>query len=88
VLVLPPDPETFTPELAPALEPSIARPAPRWSRESTRWLVRIALMVVVLAEELVLAAPPGALHRPVDLSDAGSMLVSAIESSAITALER
>jgi hypothetical protein len=81
-LVLPPDPESFTPASADAIP---ARK--KWSRESTRWLVRIALMMVVLAEELVLAAPPGALHRPADISDAGSMLASAIHSSIVTALE-
>lgn len=80
LVVLPPDPAAFA-------APSAAKPR-RLSRDSVRWLVRSLLMMIVLVEELVLAAPAGTLHRPHDVSDAGAMLASAIRASAITALER
>lgn len=76
--LVPPDPELFA--IRAAL-PSKAR------RDSMRWLVRIALMLVVLAEELLLAAPAGALHRPRDVEDAATMLAGTIYGSAIAAFE-
>lgn len=77
--LVPPDPDSFGIQPAPA--PSKA------PRDSMRWLVRIALMIVVLAEELLLAAPAGALHRPRDAADAASMLRGALYVSAVAAVE-
>lgn len=80
--LVPPDPEAFRRE---SVAPAKTKAAPA---DSTRWLVRIALVLVLLAEELLLAAPAGALHPPRDVSEAGSMVVDAMRGSATAALDR
>lgn len=77
------------PSLASVLEPSIWIPSRRARLTlgaELRWLLRIVLLAFVIAGEIVLGDPTGALHRPRDVADAGAMISAAARASVTNAL--
>lgn len=80
--------------------PALVPPNPHWFRmrrfgwltpsrtRELRWVARIALLGFVIVGELAIADTSGALHRPRDVADAGSMITSAAYASVVDALAR